>query len=87
MPNGKAGDHPLTDLLEWGHPVFGSPIDDLLIEVDELGGRAELNHGDVAEMLWDLWPKWGRTSGDEPRYASLTDALTAIRNRLADDAR
>ena len=82
VPNGKPGDHPLSDLLSWGHPVFGSPIDDLLKEIDDIGGRSDLQTGEVATALWDLWPKWGRRSGDEPDYEALRVMLTELRDRL-----
>jgi hypothetical protein len=82
MPNGKPGDHPLTDLLSWGHAAFGPPIDDLLKEIDARGGRVHLVEGDLAEKLWDLWPKWGRRSGDQPQLDALEQQLRRLRDEL-----
>jgi hypothetical protein len=42
MPNGKPGDHWLTDLLHWNRTAFGEPVDGLLKEIVELGGEPVL---------------------------------------------
>jgi hypothetical protein len=36
MPNGKPGDHPLTDLLTHGLPVYTERVDELLRDVARL---------------------------------------------------
>ena len=41
--NGKHGDHPLTDILNHGAEVFGTEADALIREIDDLGGRRELD--------------------------------------------
>jgi hypothetical protein len=33
MPNGKPGDHPITDILVWDREVYGPELDGLLREV------------------------------------------------------
>ena len=38
MPNGKPGDHPITDILNWHQEVFGREADDLIREIVRLGG-------------------------------------------------
>ena len=86
MPNGKPGDHPLSDLLSYGHPAFGPPVDDLLVSIAEAGHRDRLSTGPIAERLWDLWPKWGRESGDEPEYAQLEAMLREVLAEIEDDA-
>jgi hypothetical protein len=43
VPNGKPGDHPLTDLLHWNSPTFGEPVDSLLREIAKLGGERILD--------------------------------------------
>jgi hypothetical protein len=43
MPNGKVGDHPLTDILIHKLPVFSREIDGLIVEIDRLGGRKILD--------------------------------------------
>jgi hypothetical protein len=42
MANGKPGDHPLTDILIHRIPVFAPDIDDMIREIDQLGGRREI---------------------------------------------
>jgi len=36
MPNGRPGDHPLTDVLIHHHRVFGEEIDDLIHQIADL---------------------------------------------------
>jgi hypothetical protein len=36
MPNGRPGDHPLSDVLIHHHRVFGDEIDDLIHEIAQL---------------------------------------------------
>ena len=83
VPNGKQGDHPLTDVVAHGLEAFGSPIDDLIVEIARLGEGTELRQGELGELIWDLWPKWGRRSGDEADFARLESMLIALRDRLA----
>ncbi|MEO0494388.1 MAG: hypothetical protein AAF081_13350 [Actinomycetota bacterium] len=82
MPNGKQGDHPVTDVLAHRLEAFGSPIDDLIVEIDRLGGRTELRDGELGDLIWDLWPKWGRRSGDEADFVRLESMLLIVRDRL-----
>ena len=42
MPNGKQGDHPLTDILHWKIPRFSPKADQLIVEIVQLGGETEL---------------------------------------------
>jgi hypothetical protein len=42
MPNGKPGDHPLTDILVHKRRTFSAEVDRLIEEIVELGGRKEL---------------------------------------------
>ena len=37
MVNGKEGDHPLTDIVNWGIEVFSADIDAKVRELVELG--------------------------------------------------
>ncbi|MDP3712580.1 MAG: hypothetical protein Q8R60_08865 [Mycobacteriales bacterium] len=54
------GDHWHTDLITWGLPVFGEPVDGLLREVFGQGGAGALD-GDPSVALIDLlWPSNGR---------------------------
>lgn len=75
MPNGKPGDHPLTDLLTYGHPAFGPPIDDLLIAIAKAGHRELLNVGPIAERLAQILPPWGPGTGGDANDALLEAML------------
>src|SRR3984957_13443870 len=71
MPNGKPGDHPLTDLLNWDSPAFGEPVDGLLREIGKLGGESILGRSPWREGLWDLWPRWGRSEAKDAEIAAM----------------
>jgi hypothetical protein len=43
MPNGAPGDHPITDILVHGLPVYSPAVDQLIREVVELGGRNRID--------------------------------------------
>jgi len=45
VPNGKHGDHPLTDILVHRSHVFSRKIDAIIREIDQLGGRSEILNG------------------------------------------
>lgn len=75
MPNGKPGDHPLTDILVHGFTVFGAELDGLIREIDDLGGSADL----AREVnLLDFDPRLAE-AGDR---AELRERLLTLRNRL-----
>jgi hypothetical protein len=77
MPNGKPGDHPLTDIVVHGMEVFGASCDDLIREIVRIGGQAEL---DARFDLFRLDPRFGRAdSGD---IATLEDGLRRLRDEL-----
>jgi hypothetical protein len=42
MPNGKPGDHPLTDILVHKRPTFTPEIDHLVRQLKDLGCGSEL---------------------------------------------
>jgi hypothetical protein len=42
MANGKKGDHPITDIVDWGLEVYGEPIDSLIKQLFEDGRGYEL---------------------------------------------
>ena len=42
MANGKQGDHPLTDIVDWKIRRFSEKADMLVLEIVNLGGEAEL---------------------------------------------
>jgi hypothetical protein len=87
MPNGKPGDHWLTDLITWNHPVFGEPVDSLLKEIVRLGGERLLEGSPWQEQLWDTWPRWGRSEAKDAKVAALVEPLTELRDHLKAEAR
>ena len=48
MANGKQGDHPATDIVDWGLEVYGDPIDSLIRQLYEADRISEIN----AEIQW-----------------------------------
>jgi hypothetical protein len=87
VPNGRPGDHPLTDLLDWNSPVFGEPVDSLLRDIAKLGGERILNRPPWIEQLWDLWPRWSRSDVKDAEIAALVEPLTALCDQLEAEAK
>ena len=44
MPNGKIGDHPLTDITIHNSRVYSERVDLLIRKIVNLGGRAEIDN-------------------------------------------
>lgn len=42
MPNGRPGDHPVTDIVHHRLPVFTPEADELIRQIVAMGGQAEL---------------------------------------------
>ena len=70
MPNGKPGDHPLTDILIHKLGVYGREADDLIRKIAALGSRREL----------DEW--WEREIGWSPTVDSVIEKARTRRNEL-----
>lgn len=47
MPNGRPGDHPLTDLLKHGHHPFPAEVEELILELQQLNPTALANTEDM----------------------------------------
>ena len=73
MPNGKPGDHPLTDIVVHGRRVYSARADSLVRRIVELGGRDE-----IEEMLFLEYNEM-----DRPDVARLERVLAEIHDRLA----
>lgn len=43
MANGKKGDHPATDIVDWGLEIYGDPIDELIRQLYEADRISEMN--------------------------------------------
>lgn len=50
MPNGRPGDHPLTDLLAHGLHPFPPDVEDILLRLVQIDGRHLLN--DLSDAMW-----------------------------------
>lgn len=61
MPNGRPGDHPLTDILVHGIPTYTPAIDALIREIHALAPHDEA----LSELLWDRYTFYPRGSNEE----------------------
>jgi hypothetical protein len=52
MPNGKPGDHPLTDILMHQVEVYGLEVDGLIRQIAALCSRRELDRWWEEEIGW-----------------------------------
>jgi hypothetical protein len=73
MPNGKQGDHPITDIVSWKIPRFSPKADALIAEIVQLGGQSEL------ERTFDLF--------QPPPIDTFESALQQMRDLLWKDAK
>ena len=79
MPNGKPGDHPLTDILAHRLQVYSPAIDELIREIAVLSderGRRELG-----DMLFFEYSDFSN-----PDLAKLKDLLTRLLAQRRHDA-
>ena len=77
MPNGKPGDHPITDILVHHRRVYSETADALVREIAGLGGEDE-----IANMLFMDYNEYSK-----PDVPKLERVLTEIRDRRLRDAR
>jgi hypothetical protein len=77
MPNGKPGDHPITDILVHHRHVYSETADALVREIASLGGKDE-----IADMLLSEYNEYSK-----PDVTKLERVLTEIRDRCLRDAR
>jgi len=77
MPNGKPGDHPLSDILSHGLPTYGPEIDELIREIDALEGPngTALADPEIQEILL-------KAETDSALLERLRARLLQIRARL-----
>ena len=83
MPNGKAGDHPLTDILHYGSSEFGEPVDGLVKEMSQ-SERFFQVRDEVANILWDCSPAFRQADKDSLVTKAL-DQLRLVQERLGND--
>lgn len=77
MPNGKPGDHPITDILVHHRRVYSETADALVREIADLGGERE-----IADMLYTEYNEYSK-----PDVPKLERVLTEIRDRRLREAR
>jgi len=76
MPNGKPGDHPLTDIFVHGLEVYGPEADDLIRKIGELSSETELD---------EWWAKTIGWSNDRALVVSkATERLEELLRRAKD---
>jgi hypothetical protein len=83
MPNGKPGDHPLTDIVVHRMTVFGPVIDDLVRELSQKLGFEKVERR-VADILWDNWCHWQNVRCD---YGTAHQQLLALKQELEEQAK
>jgi hypothetical protein len=74
----KPGDHPLTDILNYGVSDFP---EDITSAVRSLSKRADFESVEqwIAQLLWDHWPHWRNVT---PDFGKVRAALDAIKQSL-----
>jgi hypothetical protein len=85
--NGKEGDSPLTDIVDYGKEIFGSEIDQLVRDVHDRGGFesqiAQVWLGEVGELL-----RLARLDGSVPYgtiHADEEGVLRLVRTVLSSE--
>ena len=73
MPNGKVGDHPLTDIVVHKRRTFSAEIDSLIRKIVELGGRKHL------ETRFNFFAL--------PAKSEFKKALEEVKLKLEEDAK
>lgn len=77
MPNGKIGDHPLTDIVIHNQRVYSEAADSLVRKIAALGGRGEIEDKLLLEY----------SELSSPDIPKLERELQLIYERLASEAR
>lgn len=80
MPNGKLGDHPFTDIVHHGRPIYSGAADALVREIAKLAN--DKTKRDLEDLLMSKYNEYGN-----PNVAELVRYLTELRDRLLSDAR
>ena len=78
MPNGKPGDHPLTDIVVHRTPMFGAEVDEKVRRVDAIASN-ELR--DVLATVVYFWPWGDRAPVDPHSLSAILDSLLRCAER------
>jgi hypothetical protein len=74
VPNGKPGDHPVTDVVAWKRDVFGSETDALIREI--------AGHADDYDPFEGLDALFWQAEADRTKTPELHEALLRLLARL-----
>jgi len=80
MPNGKPGDHPLTDILQHKLEVYSTEADGLVREIIELAD--EKMYRALSDRLYRDYSPYR-----SPDVQKLERELVELRDRLKDEAK
>jgi len=78
MPNGRPGDHPLTDILNHGSSNYPEDIDALVKQLAQMPGFSSVRER-VATILWEDWPVWQNV---KPNFDKVRESLVAVQREL-----
>lgn len=78
MANGRPGDHPLTDLLNYGMSSYPEDINALVKKLAGMRGF-ELVRERVANILWEDWRAWKDV---KPDFAKVRASLLEVQREL-----
>jgi len=78
MPNGRPGDHPLTDILSYGSSNYPEDINALVKHLAQMPRFASVRDR-VANILWEDWPAWQNV---KPDFAKVRAALLEVQREL-----
>lgn len=76
MPNGKLGDHPLTDIVVHRMDVFGDEIDSLVRKIVNMPGYDGIKE-QLVKILSDNDPTFGNKNCDYERGKSDIEKLVS----------
>lgn len=80
MPNGKPGDHPLTDILVHDRKIYSAVARDLIREIAAVAD--EKTRRDLGDLLLAKYNEYYK-----PYIAELEAYLTGLRDTLQKDAK
>ncbi|HEX7311386.1 MAG TPA: hypothetical protein VF232_09415 [Gaiellaceae bacterium] len=79
MANGKPGDHPVTDVVEWQMQVFTPETDELIRDI----ARYNSNRWAASNPFMSVEPLLFDARADRGQEPKLRDALVALRDHLS----
>jgi len=81
MPNGKPGDHPLSDILHHGQSEYGDPVDHLVKQLSKHPGFSQ--HTDrISQILIEHSPLFHPQSMRPELVQAVTRKLQIIQKSL-----